>query len=72
MLGLLVQWNVGILYPFCRDISSKNYIELNKYYAEKFSKTTGTEIKIQPRGGNSIAVEYFPNSLDPGRNDTKS
>ena len=46
-----------------------------KYCAEKFSKTTGIEIKRQHFGVNmelsmeGIVVEYFPNSDDPGRNE---
>ena len=56
----------------------KNNIELKKDYAEKFSKTTGIEIQSQHWGGNkqlsieSIAVEYFPNSVHTGINETKS
>ena len=30
----------------------ENNFKLNKYYAEKFSKTTGIEIQIQHWGGN--------------------
>ena len=56
----------------------ENNFKLNKYYAEKFSKTTGIEIQIQHWGGNSklsmegISIGYFPTSVDPGRNETKS
>ena len=41
-------------------------MKLKKYYAEKFSETTGIEIKTQNWGGNrqlsmeGIPVEYFP------------
>ena len=73
MLGFLVQWNLGWLYIFPRYYI-KIYIELNKYYAEKFSETADIGIKIQHWGGNrkfsmeGIAVEYFPNSVDQGKN----
>ena len=53
-------------------------IKLKKYYVEKPSKTPGKEIQIQHWGGHRklsmdvIAVEYAPNSVDTGRNKTKS
>ena len=58
---------------FCGN-ASKNNIKLKKSYAEKFIKTTGIEIRGQHWGGKRqlsmeiIAVEYFPNSVDPGNN----
>ena len=45
----------------------KNNLKLNKYYAEKFSETTGIEIQSQHWGRNiqllmeGIYVEYLPN-----------
>ena len=47
---------------------------IKKYYAKKNSQKNRIEIKIQHWGGNiqvsmeGIAVEYFPNSIDTGRN----
>ena len=70
---LLYQWNVSRLEIIVSMITHKYiYINLKKYYAEKFSKTTGIEIQSQHLGGNrqlsmeDIAVEYFRNSIDPG------
>ena len=60
---------------FFYDITSTNNIKLNKYYAENFSKTTGIEIQSQHGVVNrqlsmeSIAVEYFLNSINPGTNE---
>ena len=57
--------------------SGKNNLNLKKYYAENFSKTTGTEIKIEHWGENRklsmkvIAVKYVPNWVDSGGNETK-
>ena len=56
------------------DIVPKK-INLNKLYAEKFSKTTGIEIQSQHWGVNGelsmegIAVEYFTNPIDPSINE---
>ena len=57
-------------------IMHKNiYIKSKKDYAETFSGKTGIEIESQSWGGNrqlsieSIDVEYFPNSVDPGSNE---
>ena len=56
------------------DNASKNNINLKKVYAEKFRDTTVIEIQGQNCGGNrklsieGIAIEYFPNSIDPGVN----
>ena len=56
----------------------KNNIKLNKYYAEKSSKTTGIEIQSQHCGGNrklsmeGINIEYFTNLVDTGSNEKKS
>ena len=53
----------------------KNNIKLKKHYAEKFSETTGIEIRSQHLDGNrklsmeGSAVEYFLNSIDPGINE---
>ena len=47
------------------DNVSKNIIKLKKYYEEKFSETTGIEIRSQHWNGNrkllmeGIDVEYF-------------
>ena len=60
------------------DNASKRNTKLEKHYAEKFSEKTGIEIQIQHWGGNSklsmegISIGYFPTSVDPGRNETKS
>ena len=62
---------------FFHDNTSKHNIKLKKDYVEKFRETTGTEIKIQHWDGNRqlsmevFAVEYFPNPIDPGRNERK-
>ena len=76
MSGLLVQWNMGRLEMIVSVIMhQKMYIKLNKDYENKFSKTTGIEIQSQNWGGNRllsmevVAVEYFPNSVDPGSNE---
>ena len=48
-------------------------MKLNKYHAEKFTRTTGKEIQSQHWGGNmqssmeGMAVEYFTSSIDPGK-----
>ena len=61
-------------YCFCGNALKNIYIKLNKDYAEKFSRTTGIEIQSQhwcvsiQLSMEGIAVEYFPNSIDPGRN----
>ena len=45
-------------------------LKLKKYYAEKFSETTGKEIQSQHWGGNrklsteGIAVDYFSDTVD--------
>ena len=55
------------------DNAQKNQ-NVKKYYAEKFSETTGIYLQIQHWDGNrqismeGIAVEYFTNSIDPGSN----
>ena len=75
MLRFLVQRNMGRLDMIVSMIIHKIYIKLRKYYAEKFSKTTGIEIKRQCWGGNrqlsmeDISVEYFTNSIDTGSNE---
>ena len=56
-------------------IMHKIYIKIKKDYAEKFSKTTGIEIKSQHWGGNrqlsmeGIAIEYLTNSINHGSNE---
>ena len=58
--------------------SGKNNLKSKKYYAGKFSETTGIEIQSWHWDGNrqlsmeGIAVAYFSNSVDPGRNETES
>ena len=55
-------------------IMHKKNQNVKKYYAEKFSETTGIYLQIQHWDGNRqismecIAVEYFTNSIDPGSN----
>ena len=53
------------MFYFHDNVSILN-LYLDKYYAEKFSKTTGTEIQSQHWGRNiqlsmeGIDVKYFP------------
>ena len=75
MSGLLIQRNVEKLeIIFSARIHQKNS-KLKKDYAEKSSEVTGKEIQSQNWGGNrklsieGIAVEYFPTSVDIGKNE---
>ena len=71
MSRLLVKWNAGRLEIIVSMIMHRKK-KLNKYYAEIFSETTGIEILSQHWCENrqlsmeGIAVEYFPNLIDPG------
>ena len=64
MSGFLIKLNVGRLEVIVSTLIHQK-IYKRKYYAEKFSKTTGIEIQSQHWGGNrqlsmeGIDVEYF-------------
>ena len=65
-------------YDCFRDNASKNNLNFEKDYAEKFSKANSIELHSKHWGGNiqlsmeGIAVEYFPTSVDIGNNKERS